>query len=144
MSSRRPVRSLAFLFREFLQSLRNERVLLFTHGAQATVSLLVLGIFFVLLVGGAVFWNKLGEQMNIHVFLEDGLSSMQLNQMEETFSGLEHVQKVDFRDKEEALKVFAQTNTTIKLEDLQMDNPLPNSFILHVDNPAYISDVVNE
>ena len=49
----------------------------FTYGTQVTISLLVLGIFFVLLIGSAVFWGRLGSRLEIHVFLNDNADARQ-------------------------------------------------------------------
>lgn len=135
------MRSFLFLFREFLHSISQNRFLLFTYGAQASVSLLVLGIFFVMMVGAAMFWTKLGEALDVHAYLEDGVSSIEINQMEEDFAGVPHVVGVEYRSKEEALEIFSRRHTTLKLDDLEMANPLPASFVLQVDNPANVREV---
>jgi cell division transport system permease protein len=138
------VRSLLFLLREFGDGLSKNRFLHLTYGAQVTISLLVLGIFFVLLVGAAVMWNKLGDAMEIHVFLDDTMSSVEINGMENQLRALDHVKEVTFRSKEEALQLFARQNKAIPLEDLNMDNPLPASYIIQVDRPSNIKAVVGE
>jgi cell division transport system permease protein len=139
-----PVRSVAFLLREFGHSLRQNRFLHFTYGAQVTVSLLVLGIFFVLLVGAALFWNKLGEAMEIHAYLDDDISAIQISAMEDTLRGMAHVTVVEYRSKEDAMRIFGEKNKAIKLDDLQMDNPFPNSYVVKVDRPTNIEPVALE
>ena len=73
------MRSFVFLTREFLQSLKQNRYLHFTYGAQVTTSLLVLGIFFVLLIGAAVVWAKIGSSMEVHIFFEGELCALQIS-----------------------------------------------------------------
>jgi len=135
------MRSVAFLLREFGHSLKQNRFLHFTYGAQVTVSLLVLGIFFVLLVGAALFWNKLGEEMEIHAYLDEGMSAIQITQMEAQLRQIPHVTSVQFISKDEALRIFGEHNKAIDTHDLQMDNPLPASYIIKVDQPRNIADV---
>ncbi len=137
------MRSLGFLFREFAHGLTQQKFLHFTYGAQVTVSLLVLGIFFVLLVGAAVLWGKMGEQLRVHIFLEDNLSDASVNMISDQLSAIEHVKKVTYRSKEEALKIFMEQNKSMSLSDLNMDNPLPDSYIVDVDHPANIQAVVD-
>jgi cell division transport system permease protein len=132
--------SIGFLFSEFWHSLRNNRFLHFTYGTQVTISLLVLGIFFVLLIGSAVAWNKLGQELQIHVFLQDGLSAQQQNALESDLRKIDHVVAVIFRSKEEALALFKKGNSSIDLSDLA-ENPLPQSFIVKVENPRFIPEV---
>lgn len=135
------MRSFLFLFKEFIHSISQNRFLLFTYGAQAAVSLLVLGVFFVMLVGAAIFWTKLGDALDVHAYLEDGVSSIEINQMEENFKAIPHVTAVEFRSKEDALAIFSKRHTTIRLDELQMENPLPASFVLQVDRPSNIREV---
>jgi cell division transport system permease protein len=138
------MRSLAFLFREFLRGLSTNRFLHFTYGAQVTISLLVLGIFFVLLVGAVVLWGKLGQSMEIHLFLDDSVSAQQNLQLQDTLEAIPHVTQVRHRSKDEALAIFSERNSSIPLEDLLEDNPLPASFILNVDRPGNIESVVQQ
>lgn len=137
------MRSIGFLFREFVHGLTQQKFLHFTYGAQVTVSLLVLGIFFVLLVGAAVLWGKMGEQLRVHVFLEDELSDSQVNTISDQLAAIEHVKKVTYRSREEALRLFTEQNKSMNLSDLQMENPLPDSYIVDVDHPANIQAVVD-
>jgi cell division transport system permease protein len=137
------VRSVVFLLREFGHSLRQNRFLHFTYGAQVTVSLLVLGIFFVLLLATALFWSKLGESMEIHAYLDDGMSAIQIAQMEDSLAQLPHVTSVNYVSKEDALRIFGEKNKGIRLEDLQMENPLPNSYTVRVDKPSNIKEVAD-
>ena len=135
------MRSLMFLLREFGHSLKQNRFLHFTSGAQVTVSLLVLGIFFVLLVTAALFWSKLGEQMKIHAYLDDTMSAIQITQLEVQLKDMPHVSGVEYISKEDALRIFGERNTAIRVDDLQMENPLPNSYVVSVDKPSELRGV---
>jgi cell division transport system permease protein len=134
--------SLFFLFGEFWRGLRRNRFLHFTYGTQVTVSLLVLGIFFILLIGAAVGWSRLGQELEIHVFLQDGLSDQQRSALEHDVRSEDHVTHVDFRSKDEALGQFQKSNPSMDVSDLP-DNPLPDSYIVKVDDPKHIPDVAN-
>lgn len=131
---------LAFLFSEFWTSLRNNRFLHLTYGTQVTISLLVLGIFFVLLIGSALAWNKLGSELQIHIFLQDGLSAQQQNVLEADLRKIDGVVSVLFRSKEAALELFKRSSSSIDLSDMA-ENPLPASFIVKVHNPRDIPQI---
>lgn len=152
------MRNLLFFFGEFLQGLSRNRFLHFTYGAQVTVSLIVLGIFFVGLVGAAVLWVRLGAGMEVHVFVEDGLSAQQNLQLEENIKHLAHVADVLWRSKQEAWEIFHKRNPSIPLGDLlkaegsskdagtvaDEDNPLPASYLVKVDRPSNIAWVAEQ
>ncbi len=112
------MRSIGFIFREFLESLSENRFLHFTYGAQVTISLLVLGVFFVLLVTAAFWWQRFGAAMEVHVFLQDQLSPSQYVALEEQLTDTPHVVTVKYRSKEEALQVFQTRYPSIQLRDL--------------------------
>jgi cell division transport system permease protein len=135
------MRSIIFLFGEFLHGLSQNKFLHFTHGAQVTISLVVMGIFMVLLVGALVVWSKLGESMEIHVFLEDGLSALQINSIEKEIGEFDHVTSVYYRSKEEAAESFSRTWGIITPEELDEDNPLPDSYIVKADRPSNIEGI---
>lgn len=135
--------SIKFLFGEFWLSLRNNRFLHLTYGTQVTISLLVLGIFFVLLIGAALAWNKLGSELQIHVFLQDGLSAQQQNALESDIRKIDGVVSVLFRSKEAALQLFEKSSSSIDLSDLA-ENPLPASFIVKVNDPRLIPEVAEQ
>jgi cell division transport system permease protein len=137
------VRSLVFLYKEFLRSLSLNRFLHFTYGVQVTISLLVLGIFFVLLVGSLMLWNRLGENMRIHVYLVEGVTPDQRQQLSVHLEGLPHVVDVEYRDQEEALRIIQDKNPNLQLDEFKEDIPLPESFVVSVDHPANIDTTVS-
>ena len=136
------MRSFIFLFREFLKSLSHNRFLHFTYGTQVTISLLVLGIFFVLLIGATVMWQNIGSNMKIHVFLTDSLSAQDIISMEEKLTDIDHVSLVEYRSKEDALELWRESNPSIDIETLVDENPLPASFVIYADSPSYIEGIV--
>ena len=136
------MRSFLFLCREFLKSLTYNRFLHFTYGTQVTISLLVLGIFFVLLIGAAALWSSLGSSMKIHVFLEDSLSAQEIISVEEKLNQIEHVSEIVYRSKDDALDLWKESNPNIDITELVDENPLPASFVVFTDSPSNIEGVV--
>jgi cell division transport system permease protein len=132
--------SFFFLMGEFWRGLKRNRFLHFTYGTQVTVSLLVLGIFFILLIGAAVGWSRLGQELEIHVFLQDWLSLQQRNALEDDIRRQEHVSRLVFRSKEEALEQFKKSNNSVDVSGLA-DNPLPDTYVVKVDDPKSIAEV---
>jgi cell division transport system permease protein len=137
------LRSIGFLFREFLDGLGQNRLAHFTYGTQVTISLLVLGIFFVMLIGSAVFWSRLGSRLEVHVFLNNNLTQAVNDSIESQLRAIEHVSDVTYRTKEEALDKFRERYSGMSLDDLVRNNPLPASFVVKVDSPRNIESVAN-
>jgi len=137
------MRSLLFLFREFLISLTQNRFLHFTYGAQVTISLLVLGIFFVLLTGAVVAWNRLGSNLKIHVYLVDGLSEAETARIQTDIQRLDNVLSVEYRSKDDALAIMSEKYPEMAIEGLGSDF-LPASFVVEVKQPMHIEDVAQK
>jgi len=135
------MRSLLFLLREFLISLSQNRFLHVTYGAQVTISLLVLGIFFVLITGAVIAWNRLGSNLKIHVYLQDNLSEAEVSRLESTLSDLNHVAKVEYRSKQDALELWRKNYPEMDISGLG-DDFLPASFVVSATQPRYIEQVV--
>ena len=138
------MRSLGFLFREFLDGLSQNRLIHFAYGTQVTISLLVLGIFFVLVIGSAVFWVQLGSRLEVHVFLNNNLSPAASDAIATELKSLPHVTGVTYRSKEEAWQEFNKRNPNMSLDDLVRENPLPASYIVKVDRPGNIISVAEQ
>lgn len=136
------MRSVAFLFREFLLSLSQNRFLHFTYGAQVTISLLVLGVFFVLLLGAAVWWDHLGDYVRIHVFLSDRVTEEDVARMEGELLAIPHVDHIEYRSKDAALALMAESQPGLQLEETLDDNPLPASFVVTADHARHIQGIV--
>jgi cell division transport system permease protein len=137
------MRSLLFLFREFLTSLTQNRFLHFTYGAQVTISLLVLGIFFVLLTGAVVAWNRLGSNLKIHVYLVDGLSEAETARIQTDIEQLDNVLSIEYRSKDDALAIMSEKYPEMGIEGLGSDW-LPASFVVEVKQPMHIEDVAHK
>jgi cell division transport system permease protein len=132
------LRSLGFLFREFIDGLGQNRLIHFAYGTQVTISLLVLGIFFVLMIGSAVFWIQLGSKLEVHVFLNSSLSPAASDAIATELRAIAHVTDVTYRSKEDAWQEFNKRNPNMSLDDLVRDNPFPASFIVKIDRPGNI------
>jgi cell division transport system permease protein len=135
------MRSFLFLLREFLVSLSQNRFLHFTYGAQVTISLLVLGMFFILITGAVVAWNRLGTNLKINVYLQDDLSETEISNLEATLAELPHVANVEYRSKRDAFEYMRRNYPDLDISGLG-DNFLPASFVVSASQPRYIEQIV--
>jgi cell division transport system permease protein len=129
--------SLAFFLREFISSMRSNRVVVFTYGVQVMISLLVLGYFLVLILTINRFVQQLQGMIEIHAFLDQGLSAQDILRVEKDLKGVEGVSQVKFISAEEALENFVKT-TGIELDSLLEQNPLPATYVVR---PGRVDEV---
>lgn len=106
-------------------------------------ALLVIGIFFTLVLNVDYLATKLESQVEVKVYIKDGLSSEVINAMNEDIKELTGVKDCVFLSKDEALQSFSQQlgeNSNL-LDGLEGDNPLADSFIVTLYEPRMASNV---
>ncbi len=106
-------------------------------------ALLVIGIFFTLVLNVDYLATKLESQVEVKVYIKDGLSSEVINAMNKDIKELTGVKDCVFLSKDEALQSFSQQlgeNSNL-LDGLEGDNPLADSFIVTLYEPRMASNV---
>ncbi|MBR4020853.1 MAG: permease-like cell division protein FtsX, partial [Firmicutes bacterium] len=101
-----------------------------------TAMMLILGLFFVLTVNVNLFTEMVkADYDQIEVFLEDSTSEEEAQGILEQVKGHEHVSDVQYRSKEDALKIMKKRwGENSYLLDTLGENPLPNSLLITVDS----------
>lgn len=110
------------------------------------VSLLILGIFIILGYYIQTFYRKgVEEKIEMKVFLNDDITTEQLNSLREYLYTFPEVEKVDFISKEQALKEFKETykNNPEFINSIQ-GYPLPASYKVKFKNPEKIKTVADK
>ncbi|MBN2083074.1 hypothetical protein JW859_12820 [bacterium] len=138
------MRSMLFLFREFLSSLALNRFLHFTYGVQVTISLLVLGIFLVLMLGAAVIWNRVGNNLLIHAYMSSTMTETGILQLKNELEQMDHVHDVEYRSQSDALAIWEAKNPHMDLGILESDDILPASLIIRATHPRYIQGLAEQ
>lgn len=107
--------------------------------------LMILGIVLVLIlsINNVVNDTKL-EFDEVEVFLEDEISSEQMTKIEDTAKDVPGVVSVIYRSKDQALEIMKEDwgEDAYLLEDLET-NPLPNSYIIKVEDIELADNLVN-
>ncbi len=106
-------------------------------------SLLVIGIFFVIVLNIDFAATKLESQIEMMVYLNDGLSQNIINTMSTEIKSVNGVKSVEFISKAVALKNLEKNwgENSYLLEGLDGDNPLPDAFLITLSDPDQASGV---
>lgn len=133
------------MFKQGIQSMwRNKSMGLASITSIAAV-LMILGIVLVLIlsINNVVNDTKLKFD-EIEVFLEDKISREQMTKIEDTAKDVPGVVSVIYRSKEQALDLMKEDwgEDAYLLEDLET-NPLPNSYIIKVEDIELADNLVN-
>lgn len=137
------IRTATLFLKDGCSSLKRNK----TMGAAAITSviaaLLVIGIFFVIVLNIDYMATNLESQLEMMVYLNDGLSTNVISTMINEIKAIDGVRDVKFVPKADALKnLQAQWgNNAYLLDGLEGDNPLPDTLILTLVDPRQASSI---
>ncbi len=137
------IRTFEYFIREAVSSLRHNGLMSIASISTVALSLLILGIFLVMVLNLNHIASTLETQVQITVYLEDGLSDRDMREIGTRITKFSGVTQVMFVDKDQAMAKFKdrlgeQQGLLTALGDT---NPLPNSFEVKVDKPEYVKPV---
>ena len=109
-------------------------------------TLMILGIIFILIMNiNSLAQGAKAQFDSITVYLADDVEVEQVDEIGESIFRLEGVKEISFETKEDALEKYKEEwgDNAFLLEDLE-SNPLPNSFIITLDDIGYANYVVGK
>ncbi|MGE5677667.1 MAG: permease-like cell division protein FtsX [Pseudomonadota bacterium] len=132
-----------FFVRESFRSLKRNKTMSAAAITSVIASLLVIGIFFIIVLNIDYAATKLESQIEMMVYLNDGLSENIVGAMETEIKSINGVKAVEFISKDVALKNLEKNwgENAYLLEGLDGDNPLPDSFLITLTDPSLASGV---
>lgn len=132
-----------FFIREGVRSLRRNKTMSTAAMTSVIASLLVIGIFFFIMLNIDYAATVLESQIEMRVYLNDGLSENIINTMKNEVRSIDGVKDVKYISKDAALKELEEKwgENSYLLEGLEGDNPLPDSFIITLTDPNKASSV---
>lgn len=132
-----------FFIREGFSSLKRNRTMSVAAITSVIAALLVIGIFFIIVLNIDFLATTLESQIEMMVYLNDGLSENIISTMSDEIKSIDGVKSVEFISKETALKNLEKNwgENSYLLEGLEGDNPLPDAFLITLTDPNQASDV---
>lgn len=132
-----------FFIRESFRNIKRNRTMSAAAITSVIASLLVIGIFFVIVLNIDFAATKLESQIEMMVYLNDGLSESIIGTMNTEIKSINGVKSVEFISKEVALKNLEKNwgENSYLLEGLDGDNPLPDAFLITLADPSQASNV---
>jgi len=132
-----------YFVRESLASLRHNGLMSIASITTVALSLLILGMFLVMVLNLNNMASALESQVQISVYLQDGLSDYDTRTVGTRIAGIPGVTQVTYVNKDEALSKFKQRLGDQQgiLNALGDSNPLPNAFEVKVDTPDEVKTV---
>ena len=132
------IQTIEYYFREVLLSMIRNRWMTFASIGTVAVSLFVLGVFLILVMNMNKMATSLESQVQISVYINDNLPEQGRKDIERMTRDMKSVAAVEYVPREQALKILQERLGENKkiLDALGDSNPLPNSFLVTVNNAA--------
>lgn len=108
--------------------------------------LMILGVVLILILSiNSLVVETQNKFDEIEIFLEDDATEEDIDLIEDTIKDKEGVLSVRFRSREQALEILKEdwAEEAYLLEGLEEENPLPNSFVVQIEDLEYAENVVN-
>lgn len=137
------IRTVEYFIKEAASSLRRNSLMSIASISTVALSLLILGVFLIMVLNLNNMASSLESQVQVNVYLKDGLSDVETRELGTKITKLPGVNQVLFIDKEEAMSRFKERlgEQQSILKALDDTNPLPNAFEVKVDRPERVKPV---
>ena len=132
-----------YFITESLNSIRRNGLMSLASLMTVALSLLILGVFIILVMNLNHMASVLESQVQVTVYLQDTLKEVEVREIGTRITKLPGVTRVTFIAKEEAMNRFKQRLGEQQglLAELGEANPLPNSFEVKLDRPERVKPV---
>ena len=137
------IRTAEYFITESLHSIRRNGLMSVAALMTVALSLLILGMFTIVVMNLNHMAAVLESQIQVTVYLQDSLKDVETREIGTRITKLPGVTRVTFVGKEEAMVRFKDRLGTQQglLAELGEANPLPNSFEVKVDRPERVKAV---
>lgn len=134
------LRTSEYFIQETFRSLRRNNWMSFASIGTVAVSLFVLGVFLLLVLNMNRLASSLESQVQISVYLADGLSESARKDIASDIEALQGIEEIRYVPKEEAKERLAKRLGDQKylLDALGEKNPLPDSFEVVLKSPDLV------
>lgn len=138
-------RTYFYFLRQALISLTRNGLMSLASIGTMVVSLLILGMFLMMIASLGNIVTSLESKVEVTVFLKDSVSNEEIVELKETIGKLDGVKEIVFVSKGEAFQELKEKmGNKSKVLTAVESNPLPNSFEIKAKDPAQVSVIAKE
>ena len=140
------IRTFKYFAKESINSIRRNRVMSFASVSTVAAALFVFGVFMLMALNVDKFMQTVESKVEIKAFLNDSVTTLKQQGIEDQIRQIIHVKSINFESKQQALVNFKkELGSNSDLADgLELDNPLPASYVIKVDKPENSMSVSNQ
>ncbi|HEY8805513.1 MAG TPA: permease-like cell division protein FtsX, partial [Clostridium sp.] len=128
-----------------LKSLKRNKTVSMASVATVAATLFILGVFLLIVFNVNAGVQELGAKLEVKIYLNDSVTISDKSAIERAISKVQGVSGVKFEDKNDALnkvkKQFGPDDKSL-VQGFEKQNPFPNAYVVNVDKPEIVSNVV--
>lgn len=136
-----------FFVIDSLKSLKRNKTVSMAAAATVAATLFIFGVFLLTILNVKQGILEVESRVEAKVFLKDNVTVAQQRDLEKKIKEVNGVVDVVYESKAQAMEKFktqlGDENKSL-VEGLDKDNPMPNSYIIKVEKPEIVSEVVNK
>ncbi len=140
------IRTIEYFVKSAISSLRRNGLMSIASVTTVALSLLILGMFLIMVLNLNNMASVLESQVQISVYLNDNLTEEEIHVLGERIAKTPGVQQATFIGKDEALTRFKERLGEQQgiLTTLGDTNPLPNAFEIKADDPDQVRAIAQQ
>lgn len=137
------IKTFRYFFKEGIVSIKKNRIMSLASVSTVAAALFIFGIFMLIVVNVNQIISTVENEIEIRAFLKEDVTTLEKQQIEKDIKSIDGVKEVKFESQEEALENFKEDlgEKADLANGLELENPLPASFIIKVNQPENVSTV---
>ena len=136
--------SLKLFFRDAFHNIKRNSVMSLASVLSVVSALVIVGVIMLVVININYVISQIEDNLELRVYLQSDITDFQRTDIYNSLLAFDNVQTVEYESKAQALDKFKQSldNYSYLLDGYTNDNsPLPDSYIVKLDNPDQIDSV---
>ena len=139
------ISTVKYYFVDALRSLKRNRTVSMASVATVAATLFILGVFLLIVFNVNEGVQELGSKLQVKIYLKDDITIADKSAIEKALDNVQGVTEIKFEDKNDALekvkKQFGEDSKSL-IQGFEKKNPFPNAYVVSVQKPEIVNNVV--
>lgn len=139
--------SIMYYMSDAMKSLKRNKTISLASSITVAATLFIMGIFLILMENVNMGMSNIESKIELKVFLVDNITASQQENIGQALKKVSGIKEIQFESKAEALQKFSEQMSEKDKSLLSgydnNNNPMPNSYIVKLDNPEVSEQVVS-
>ena len=139
------ISSIKYFIVDALKSLNRNKTVSLASVATVAATLFILGVFLLIVFNVNAGVKDLGSKLEVKIYLKDDFTIADKLAIESAINNVKGVSNVRFENKADALekvkKQFGEDSKAL-VQGFEKNNPFPNAYLVRVEKPEVVGDVV--